>query len=129
MGRQNKFDQDLILSFLFQFNQFERALRRAGFTKPEKPNEADWLGFISNIEKDFDIKADEALEMAVDYLLVSHAQSGKPFPLRDIVLLANQIQGLGKRLSRGIHFQKPTNEEYEMMMASMVVMAAWQDLL
>lgn len=129
MDEQNKFDQDLILSFFFQFNQFEMALRRAGFTKKGRPNEADWLSFVSKIEKDFDIKADAALEMAINYILVSHAQSGEPFPLRDIVLLADDIQGLEKGLKLNIHFQTPTTREDEMMMAAMMVMAAWQDLL
>lgn len=129
MDEQNKFDQDLILSFLFQFNQLERALRRAGFRKPRQPNEADWLAFISKIDKDFNIKADVTLEMAVDYILVSYGESGKPFPLRDIVLLADQIQELGKRLSGSIHFRKPTTEEDEMMMAAMVIMAAWHELI
>lgn len=69
------------------------------------------------------------LEMAVDYILVSYGESGRSVPLRGTFLLADQIQGFGKRLGRSIHFQKPTPEDDEMMMASTVVMAAWQDLI
>jgi hypothetical protein len=129
MDAQNKFDEELILSFIFQFNQFERALRKAGFTKSGQPTEADWLPFILKVDKDFDIKADAALEMAVDYILVSRAQSGKPIPMRDTAFLADQIQGLGKRLGRSIHFRTPTTEDDEMMMAAMVIMAAWHEFL
>jgi len=129
MDEQNKFDQDLILSFLFQFNQFENALRRAGFTKLGLPNEADWQAFITKIERRFYPRASEELEMAVDAMLMSTQQDGKPYSQRDITVLTDQIQGLGKCLSRSINFQTPTNEEYEMMMASMVVMEAWHDLL
>ena len=129
MDEKNKLDLNLMLTFLFQFKQFEKTLRKAGHTKTGRPDEADWQAFICKIDGRFDLKASVELEMAVDFMLVSYAKSGKPYPLRDIILLTDQIQKLGKDLGRNINFQAPTSEEYDTMMAALVVMDAWSDLM
>ena len=129
MDEKNKFDLNLMLTFLFQFKRFEKALKQAGFMKTGRPDEADWQAFICKIDGRFDLKASVELEMAVDFMLVSYAKSGKPYPLRDVILLADEIKGLGRRLSRSINFQAPTSEEYDTMMAALVIMDAWFDLM
>jgi hypothetical protein len=131
MADEPRFDQNLILTFLFQVQRFEEILRQAGFRKPNEPTEVDWGAFLSKVEEKFDPKASAELQGAIACCLdwdIKHPRRKKYHPPL-IYLLADQIQEQRRTLTQGINFHSPTEDEYDMMIAALVILAEWFDLI
>jgi len=132
MDNANDADTDLALTFFSIFSNFERALRKAGYTKPGRNTGPDWDRFALQIEKRFDPDAAPELQGAVAYMMgvPDDRKPRRKIPgfLSDILLLSTLIQETGNNLSRSMNFEHHSDTDDEIMMACLVILEAWSHL-
>lgn len=126
---EKDFDTELILTFFSVFNRFERALKKAGFTKPGRNTVPDWERFAKHIEGQFDPEATPELQGAVLYML-GHASRRATREIKsrypsEVLWLSTSIQETAKDIARRMNFERYSNIEDEVMLASLMILEAW----
>ena len=129
---ETEIDTELLLTFFAMFSKFEKALKKAGFTKPgpyARNARADWERFARHIEGRFHVDSAPELQGAVAYLLDRpiKRQTRRIIPgfRSDVWWLSTLIQETVNNLSRNINFEPHTNKEAELLMACLVVLEAF----
>jgi hypothetical protein len=136
--REQEIEDDLALTFLTEYQAFEQALVRAGFTRPGRiPGtiQVDWERFARHIERHFITHASDELQGAITYLLyeqgnreqrIARLQHPLPWeivsPLSDLIWLSELVQQTRNQLILGFNFpETPALHSAKVMAALLVV--------
>jgi hypothetical protein len=147
-GQSSRNDDDremLVLTFITEYQAFERALVLAGFTTAGRtPGNArpDWARFVRTIERKFHSGASPELLEAAYYLLehpdyqdarwerMENAELSDPYsPQRDIIWLSEMVQQIGNKLARGFNLMgQQADYDLQDITAAMLVVEAWSHI-
>jgi hypothetical protein len=135
--REQEIEDDLALTFLTEYQAFEQALVRAGFTRPGRiPGsvQVDWERFARHIERHFRPDSSVELQGAVAYLLyekcnqelrLTRLQHPLPWeivsPLSDLVWLSELVQQTRNELMLGFQFPETSSLKMARVLAALLV--------
>jgi hypothetical protein len=137
-------EEELALEFFAEFRAFERALKKAGFTKRgclHQQGLPDWEGFARHIEPRFDPHRSPILLPAVTYLLgisvkrLDDRDSSRTYPAdrrfyqSDILWLSMVIRAAGHRMSYGLPFLSRGDCDDVIRGAALLVLKAWAEYM
>lgn len=130
---EEKHGYHLLLSFLWQFHAFEEKLKAARFRKLGKPDEADWLSFAGLIRAgEIEVTADDSVDSDVVSAAMLHlstqplqGRSKNKYILHDTTQAAEVLQERGRQFMRHAEIKNFSLEDYDLMVAGLVVIPAW----
>lgn len=131
-NKKEPYDHQLLLNFLWQFHAFEEKLKKAGFRRVGRPEEADWIGFIGMVRAgEIEVTADEELDGAILHLSMQPLQGRRKnrVILHDISQVAEVLQERGRQFMRHPDIKNYSDEDSDMMVTGLVVMPAWSEAL
>jgi hypothetical protein len=137
---QVDFDRDLVFKFFTIFSLYEHALKKAGFLKADRWDNAqpDWEAFARKIETSFNPDETQELQAAVRYMLgrpvkrqvskvgqLEFLPRERPERESDIVWLSILVRGVRNNLFHGAKFRYDRPRDTKLIESCLIILEAW----